>query len=96
MLFSALFGLGQSDSIASNQSKQVSEFVLYELDGFENLRFVPSSRDDHLATAEDQADDLRVVEPIDESWELLRLVLDLVERQVEGQIVQIESARYRC
>ena len=64
--------------------KQIGQFVLDLLDGFENLVLVPSPGNDHLAAAEDEADDFGIVESVDESRELLGLVLDLVERQVEG------------
>jgi len=57
---------------------------------------VPSPGNDHLATAEDEADDFGIVESVDETGELLRLVLDLVERQMEGQIVEVELPGQRC
>ena len=53
-----------------------------------------STGDDHFSRTEDETNDLRVVESIDKAWELLGLVLHLVEGQVEGEVVEIEFARH--
>ena len=42
---------------------------------------------DHLSGAEEKDDDLGVVEPVDESGELLGLVLDLLESEGDGDCV---------
>ena len=54
-----------------------------------------STGDDHFSRSEDETNDLRVVESIDKAWELLGLVLHLVEGQVEGEVVEVEVARER-
>ena len=71
-------------------SQEVSQFVLDDLDGFENLILVTSTGDHHLAGPEDKADDLGVIESVDEAGELLGFVFNLVKRQVEGQVVEVE------
>ena len=52
-----------------------------------------STGDDHLARTKDEANDLWVVKSINQSRELFWLVLHLVKRKVEGQVVQIQFAR---
>ena len=55
-----------------------------------------STGDDHFTRAENEADDLWVVEAVDQSGELLGFVFHLVKRQVEGEVVEVELSRYTC
>ena len=73
--------------------QQICQFVLDDFHCFEDFVLVTCAGNHHLAAAENQADDLRIVKSVDEAWELLWLVFDLVERQVEGQVVQIQFTR---
>jgi len=73
------FCLNQQAFIRLLQSEKVGQFVLNEQDCFEDLGLVTSSCDNHLARTENQTDDLGVVESVDKSRELLRLVLNLVK-----------------
>ena len=70
-------------------SQEVGEFILNDLDCLKNLVLVSSAGNHHLATAENQADNLWIIKAINQSGELLGFVFDLVERQVEGQMVEI-------
>ena len=45
---------------------------------------------DHLAGSEEQDDDLGVVQPVDESGELLGLVLDLLQTEGDGDRVEVD------
>ena len=61
------------------QSEKIGQFVLNEQNCFEDLGLVTSSCDNHLARTENQTDDFGIVEPVNESRELLWLVLNLVK-----------------
>ena len=82
-----------SSALRRRGSKQVGQFVLDDFNGFKNLVLVSSTGDDHLSGTEDEANDLWVVKSINQSRELFWLVLHLVKRKVEGQVVQIQFAR---
>ena len=77
---------------ATMVSEKVSKFVLDDFNSFQNLILVSSTGNDHLTAAENQTDNLGIVESINETRELLRLVLDLVDGQVEGEVVEVQLA----
>src|SRR6266571_3963281 len=60
------------------------------LDGLLDVRRLAGPRADDLAAAEHEEDDLRLVDAIDESGELLRLVLDGTEPQGDRDRVQVD------
>ena len=73
-------------------SEKVGQFVLDDFNGFEDFVLVSCTGDDHFSGAKDEADNLRVVQAVDETGELLGLVFHFVKRQVEGEVVQVEFA----
>jgi len=54
---------------------------------------VTCTGDNHFSAAENQADNLRIVKSVNQAWELFWFVLDLVEGQVEGEVVEVEFTR---
>ena len=70
-------------------SEEICQFILNNLDSLKDLVLVAGAGNHHLATAENQADNLWIIKAINQSGELLGFVFDLVERQVEGQMVEI-------
>src|SRR5438132_4497194 len=66
------------------------------LDGLLDVRGLAGSRADDLAAAEHQEDDLRLVDSIDEAWELLRLVFDGAGPEGDRDRIEVEwSAEVR-
>src|SRR5690349_24860678 len=63
------------------------------LDGFLDVRGLAGPRADDLAASEHQEDDLRLVDAIDESRELLRLVFDGTGPEGDGDRVEVERGR---
>jgi len=51
-----------------------------------------AARDDELAGAEQERDDLGLVEAVDEAGELLGLVLDVLEAETDGDGVEVQLA----
>src|SRR3989442_12234989 len=60
------------------------------LDRLLDIRGLPVARADELAAPEQEDDHLRYVDPVHESGELLRLVLDLLEAERDRDCVQVD------
>src|SRR2546430_5958819 len=80
---------------ARNARGSVQEPVRLELgrdflDGLLDVRGLAGSRADDLAAAEHQEDDLRLVDSIDEAWELLRLVFDGAGPERDRDRIEVE------
>ena len=65
---------------ATMVSEEVSKFVLDDFNCFQDFVLVSCTGNDHLSAAENQADNLGIIESIDESRELFWLVFNLIER----------------
>src|SRR3989441_12574886 len=80
---------------ARNARGSVQEPVRLELgrdllDGLLDVRGLAGPRADDLPAAEHEEDDLRLVDPVDEPGELLRLVLDGTEPEGDRDRVQVD------
>jgi hypothetical protein len=79
---------------ALRDSEEISKFVLDDFNSFQNFILVSCTGDDHFSTTENQADNLGIIEAINQTWELLRLVFNLVEWKVECEVVEVQLARF--
>ena len=70
--------------------QEIGQFVLDELDSLKDFVLRPSTGNHHLSATEYQAHYPRVVQSVNQTGELLGLVLHFVERQVESEVVEIE------
>src|SRR5512137_174845 len=75
---------------ASLQQTRSLEFLGDLVDRGLDILGLPRTRADELAATEEQHDDLRAVEPVDESGELLRFVLDLLEAEADRNRVEVD------
>ena len=67
-----------------------SEFCCDLLNGANDVLGDLRSGADHLTGSEQKDDDLGCVQPVDESGELLRFVLDLLETECDSDRVEID------